>query len=124
MLLEINTSWKTVTVVLDGIYSCNTFMTKYRSLSEQRLSERTVFIVCYLGTGLWEQLFTHSGTPTGCFCVCVCEILWYRETSPIKRPRPELSYFATVGKGGHKLYRMLPTLKQIHTQTDCYHTSG
>ena len=40
-----------------------------------------VFVVCCVGSGLWDELFARSENRTVCVCVCVCLILCRLETS-------------------------------------------
>ena len=49
-----------------------------------------VFVLCYVGSGLCDELITRSE------CACVCDL----ETSTMRRPRPELDCCATKSEKG------------------------
>jgi hypothetical protein len=59
-----------------------------------------VFVVCCVGSGLYDGLITHSEEfyrvcLRVCVCVCVCLIVCDLETSTMRRPRPLLGGCAT-----------------------------
>ena len=50
-----------------------------------------VFVVCCIGSSLCDKLITLQRSPTG--AVRVCLTVCYLETSPMRRPRPELGCY-------------------------------
>jgi hypothetical protein len=56
-----------------------------------------VFVVCCVGSGLYDELITRSEESYR-VCVCVCLIVCDVETSTMRRPRSELGCCATEKK--------------------------
>ena len=71
------------------------------SLAEGNVIPSLVFVVCCVGSGLWDGLIIRSGEYYRvCVCVCVCLIVCDLDTATLWRPRPEFGLLRDTKKLG------------------------